>query len=423
MSATDDNHEEHSNTTATDESTAGSATDVLAGFRAALLEAAETKPVGTADPLVSAAFALGWHMQELNARHPGDPRGLPSMSDLDDARRLKLTVSQLVHDLKAVEQSIEDAGLEPIDSSALKALATVAGKTDVVLALHDQLLIELSAADPRVGKAYGLGRSLADSCQRPKDLPSLKADLNPYRIANLLRWLDDLGSAFPAHAAESVLKSLSRWSDAIYPPRPDPSSGLWKPSDLWKKLKFRRQQRQLPNDLATSNPAALEKALYALNRQGELWRALLSGEKQGTDMLEIDNYLDAAKEFTRRFASTARRAVLRMKLLTLCVVALVGGGIWLLANGSSSHVVAGATSVLAALGLTWKGLGGVLGQLAGKLQRPLWDAVLDDVIADAITLLPDNRAESGGRLKVALALTTGLNERASQADRSVDPKS
>jgi hypothetical protein len=33
--------------------------------------------------------------------------------------------------------------------------------------------------------------------------------------------------------------------------------------------------------------------------------------------------------------------------------------------------------------------------------------VLDDAIADAITLLPDNNAEAGGRRQVALELTAG----------------
>jgi len=128
---------------------------------------------------------------------------------------------------------------------------------------------------------------------------------------------------------------------------------------------------------------------------------------QGTDMLEIDNYLDAGKELAHRMAVIARRAVLRMPLLTLSTLALIGAGVWLLSQGSRSQLVAGATSVLAALGLTWKGLGGALGQLAGKLEEPLWGAVLDDAIADAITLLPDKKAETGGRRQVALAVTAG----------------
>ena len=96
-----------------------------------------------------------------------------------------------------------------------------------------------------------------------------------------------------------------------------------------------------------------------------------------------------------------------MPLLTLGTLALAGAGVWLLSQGSSSQLVAGATSVLAALGLTWKGLGGTIGQLAGRLEQPLWGAVLDDAIADAITLLPDNKAEEGGRRQMALTVTAG----------------
>jgi hypothetical protein len=66
--------------------------------------------------------------------------------------------------------------------------------------------------------------------------------------------------------------------------------------------------------------------------------------------------------------------------------------------------VAGATSLLVAVGLTWKGLGGALGQLAGRLERPVWGAVLDEAIADAITLLPGNQREKGGRRTVAVQM-------------------
>lgn len=93
--------------------------------------------------------------------------------------------------------------------------------------------------------------------------------------------------------------------------------------------------------------------------------------------------------------------------MTIAVAALVGGGVCLLSNGNSGHLVPGATSILAGLGLTWKGLGSALGQLAGRLEQPLWGAVIDDAIADAITLLPDNNAERGGRRDVARSLTAG----------------
>jgi hypothetical protein len=91
--------------------------------------------------------------------------------------------------------------------------------------------------------------------------------------------------------------------------------------------------------------------------------------------------------------------------------------VWLLSSGHSAHLVAGATSVLAGLGLTWKGLGTALGQLAEKLEQPLWGAVVDDAIDDAITLLPDKKAEKGDRRQVALAMNEGA--RATGPDANV----
>jgi hypothetical protein len=158
--------------------------------------------------------------------------------------------------------------------------------------------------------------------------------------------------------------------------------------------------------MAAAAPGAdPEATVRALRRQGELWRALLSDEKQGADMLEIDNYLDAARELVSRSAVIGRGVVRRMPWLSALIAALLGAGVSLFVLGSSSQLVGGVTSILVALGLTWKGLGGALGQLVGKLERPLWGAVLGDAIADAITLLPDNKAEKGGRRQVAAAMT------------------
>jgi hypothetical protein len=154
-----------------------------------------------------------------------------------------------------------------------------------------------------------------------------------------------------------------------------------------------------------------EKTLRALRRQGELWRALLSGEKQGADMLEIENYLDAAQDLVSRAAVISRGVVRRMPMLSALIAVLLGGGVALLILGSTTQLVGGVTSILAAVGLTWKSLGGALGQLVEKLERPLWGAVLDDAIADAITLLPNNAAEKGGRRRVAIAMSAGPKPR------------
>jgi hypothetical protein len=69
-------------------------------------------------------------------------------------------------------------------------------------------------------------------------------------------------------------------------------------------------------------------------------------------------------------------------------------------------VIAGAGSILAGFGLTWRGVGRSLGGAAGKLEQPLWGAELDKAITQAITLLEreNGRDVSERRRDVAVAL-------------------
>jgi len=85
------------------------------------------------------------------------------------------------------------------------------------------------------------------------------------------------------------------------------------------------------------------------------------------------------------------------------IVLLFVGGIVLIAFAASSaaSIVAGAAGVLASVGLTWKGVASALGGPAGQLEQHVWGAELDAAITDAITLLPRNDKETGGRRRLA----------------------
>jgi hypothetical protein len=436
----------------------GSATDAIAAFGSALVKAAGAKPDNTADANVSAAFALGWQMAELYRPHPREPiryswpsrrrpepldKDLPGLGSIGDDQRVGILVDQIQAAVNKLKDPIAQAGLDALDLTALKASV---GKDDrlpaAVFALHLKLQGELTAADFRLGKAYGLGRALADTCREPVDLEGARSQLQPYRIANLLRWLDDLSSAFPPHAAHSVASSLMRWREELDPtgPRSEPAQqGGWakwrrEAAVTWQQ-RGGRAETTGPRDTtgaghqATAGHASAppqappsDDTVRTLRRQGELWRALLSGEKQGTEMLEIDNYLDATREVATRMGAVARGVVARLPVLTLAIGALLIAGVVLVIIGGSTQLVAGAASLVAALGLTWKGIGGALGQLAGKLEQPLWGAVLDDAITEAITLLPGNKADKRGRRAVALALPApGARQATTQQLGSTEP--
>jgi hypothetical protein len=360
------------------------AEDALAPFADALVKAAKATPADTADPLVSAAFALGWQMAELyrpssrrrTTKLDGD---LPGLSSLSDEQRAAILVAQVKAGLTKLAPSIAQSGLPPVDLSALEAAVKKEGDVTLAAAVekaHEDLLRTLTAANFRFGKAYGLGRALADTCRKPTNVTTFNEELEEHRIANLHGWLDDLSSAFPPHAAHSVASSLQRWVQ-------------------WAAANEADAQANAGRD-----------ALGALRRQGELWRALLSAEKSGTGMLEIENYLDAARDLAHQMHIVLRGLIRRLPWLVGLAAALLLVGVGLLILGGSSEIVAGAGSIVAAIGLTWKGIGGALGQLAGKLEQPLWGAVLDDSIANAITLLPGNTHDNRERAKVALQMST-----------------
>jgi hypothetical protein len=346
----------------------------LGAFGDALVKAAKTTPASTADPHVSAAFALGWQMAELyrpqqRRRTERAADDLPGLGSLGDADRIQILVDQIQAAIFRLNDPVKKAGLADIDTAPLRASLREGreAQSKAVAALHRTLLGSLTAADFRLGKAYGLGRALADTCRKPTDSATLREELGKYRLANLLGWLDDLSSALPPHAAHSVASSIERWRD--WAARPGDAEGASAPR--------------------------------ALRRQGELWRALLSGEKDGTEMLEIKNYLDAGRTLTRQMRALLWSVIARFPLLVALAVTLLSGGIVLLVAGGGAETVGGAGSLLAALGLTWKGLGGTLGQLVGKVEQPLWGAALDAAITDAIDLLPDSEHDQRGRRELA----------------------
>jgi hypothetical protein len=342
-------------------------------FVSSLVTAAE-QPGPTPDPDVSVALALGWQMAELYrpAAWPTQPprRGtdLPGLSGLSGSERALVGLDQVDVALSRLKGAIAEHGLpEPTTEKAHAALKggkpTDEAFRDTIFDLHLDLLATLTAANFKLGKAYGLGRALADTTRQPTDMRTVKAQLERHRIANLRAWLADLSSVLPAHAGHAVDESLGLWRDWAAPDTPKVNPG-----------------EDVP------------RVIRLLRRQGERWRALLSNEKAGADTLELQEYVQAGSDALMRLGGLTWQFVRRFSILLVLAAALFGLGLWLiLSDSNSGHIAAGLSSVLVSLGLAWKGVGGSLGQTAGKLERPVWEAALDRQIAQAITLLPGTK--------------------------------
>lgn len=338
----------------------GSATDALGALLTATESEFKRGAVGATDPDVSFAFALGWQMAELyrpgrrSSSRIADSHDLPGVSSLTADELTQLGTSQLSAGLAKLAKPLQDAGLEPPDANAfaesLSGLSATA-RQEEIRKFHVEILAVLTAADFRLGKAYGLGRALADTTRAP---PNPSAELGRYRVATVSQWIRELATTLPPHAAHPVADSLEAWS----------------------RFYDRDNERQVDDsEIKGKLPA-----------QGRLWRSLLSGEKNGTDVLEIADYLGAGEGMIGRSVGIAWRLLKRYWWVVLLALLLFLLGIWALASSAASIVKAvGASSILASIGLSWKGIGTSLGTAAAKVEQPLWGAQLDQAIYRRIT--------------------------------------
>ncbi len=382
---------------------------------------------------VVSAFVLGWHVTELfHVNVPGSVRPqqvsvdkLPGIGELDPLSRARLLLTQVQADLHRVER-FDDASQQLPDPSPIQSLLQADARQQgqlqqAVLQLHRQLLVVLTAADFRLGKAYGLGRALAETARLPnaKDPASFLRAFARYRLVNIIGWLADLKSAFPPHAAEAVRGSLAAWAGWVEAPTLRPAS------DDDQRASDVRGDGQAPGAARTSPSSAPELQLRrllprswfakqsprpqtrpvdwklapdrqsvtrALHRQGELWRAILSGEKDCVDFLSTDDYLRAADGLLGHIRHLTLRFLGRFWITTTVVsVILVGAIATVLLVQATATVVAAIVTGAGAIGITWKGAASSLGRVLAQAQRPLWESELDAAVANAVTWMPRER--------------------------------
>jgi hypothetical protein len=218
---------------------------------------------------------------------------------------------------------------------------------------HQDLLAAIAATDPVLARAFHLGITLQRFC----DGDAVPADTT----AELKKLLLALASKFPPNAAHSILNSLTLW------------------------------EGRTPVD-------------DQLQRQGHVWRPILAGEVAPKDLLHLSDYVGTAEQVVARLRDVTRQALkgsLRL-LVVLILVLIVAGVVLLLNTDTSGGVTAGAGALLAAFGLSWKGIGQYLGRAAAKGEQALWDAQVNWTIAyrmtirDAVVVKPANATRRRG---------------------------
>jgi hypothetical protein len=320
---------------------------------------------------VTTSFAFGWQMARLytgplsSAAEPGLDEDLPGLSSLPAAQLVTLGLAQADAALARLKAFLGDAQLPNTDAVRAETAKNPPDRDAIrraILDLHVEVLIQLTASDYRLGKAYGLGRALADTCAAAhgddtERRGALVHHLEQHRALVIAGWLDDLKTVLPAHASQGVADSLQLW-------------------ERWAAAA----------GLEALDPAAVNRTTNALHRCGQRWRSILSGEKSATDLLQISDYVSAARGTLGRAAAIGRALALRLWAPLTVAVVLIGVGIWLIiANHSNAQVIAGLGTIAGGLGITWRSAAGALGKLSLDLVRPLWEAQLDIAVANRLT--------------------------------------
>ena len=267
-------------------------------------------------------------------------------------------------DLKAVIRELEDLA-QAVASNEHDRSGAANGSDDAVTrrvqGVTQDVLANLTAASGRLGRGFGLGYDLANTCRLPQDAPMDELSfVFGERVVDVHEALADLASLLPEHASRAVTLSLAQWQYWAMSPNPT-------------------------NRTLASPHAGVADALA---RQGQVWRTVLSGEKLGKDMLATDDYLGALKVLARRLV-TGRPWVW---LLLILFVAAATIGIYLLvaAKGELAKLSGAVLAGLGAVGIRTASLKRDFADVAEDIEAQVWGAELDFAVAEAITVPPGN---------------------------------
>ncbi len=344
------------------------------------------------DGSVSRAFTIGWRLAELHRCASLTDRrqraaSLPGLDGLSPRDRAKLRIDELAATLHKLLAYFHSSGVEPPGVTRVRQAAVSGSLRDLrdgIAEAHVEIVCALTAADARLGKAYRLGRALYETCFTPEDEASFDRAFGP-RLVAVKDWLSDLSSTFPQHSSRSVVISLRTWEAWAAAPTIDGKPLNW-----------------------SKHGASVRDSL---RQQGRRWRALLSGDKEGRDMLETGDYVRAAQQMVGQATGTTYRFIARLKLPLGVITAMIIGGVILVVFGPTEKLVklGAALTTIGGLGGLGAGLRARLGRAAQQLEAGLWGAELDLAVAEAITFGPpgwrarvsDHRVHPAGDLAKA----------------------
>lgn len=322
----------------------GTFADVASGF----VSTAKQWTTDRADPLVAASFLLGWRVGlalswAAEGKRTPWPDDDPGLDEEERWRVLKGQIESTAHNLTAghAMPGAEDRPGLPEDAPHHSDPTEADTALRAIVAVRRDLLRRLYVQDHFRGMAFTLGGQLEALC--------IGADPDEFLrgIPDVSKPLLALATSLPPNAAHSVLNSLALWSEQL-----KEHKRAFKPEHLLK--------------------------------QGGIWRSILAGDVAARDLLHLSDYVGTAEQVVASLHEFALKALRRHLLIpAVLVVAFLAGGILLMLLDDNA---AGVTSVIAAFGLSWKGIGQYLGKAAAEGEQALWNGQMDWTIAYRATI-------------------------------------
>ena len=325
---------------------------------------------------ISRAVALGWQVAQLfhSPVHQGPatdpPRGnhLPGRSEFPGAsqstwlgEQIQSQLEQLLADPPPVLMEAMSEVLAALTDPGRRRDATL----DAIFTLHCRILEALTVADFVLGKAYGLGRAIAETALRPAGAMTEEERADQFRcvfeagrLITVKDWLADLKTLLPDHTAYAVSRGLHDW------------------------------QRWVAGDRQVGDWAA---ARATIRVQGRIWRELLTGEKAARDILSLSDYLAAGR---RGAVEMIRRFWWLIAATAVLTAGVIYAGAYLHGLPDLVRVVGSLAWLAGAASLFAKGSSVVLGPGVTQAEGWLWQTELDGSVAVAATRLPPGATKS-----------------------------
>lgn len=360
-------------------------------------------PVGSADPEVQAAVALGWHLSEFWLIEPASiktpaavtspdwpPPKLKDLGQLDHGAIQQIVLAGIRADLENLKSiTLPDPGL--LAAGAARSGPTKpnnpASGQDPVDAFHVGCLAGLMAHEPALADAYLVGVDLGDTVLRSyklslKDPGATRASLKKLlteRGPGLARRIKELKDGLGDYVGDSVAAAIEDWRQ-------------------WASLEY-----AVPAGQTALSDEELRDLFY---RQGSVWRTLLTGERQAGSYLALREYLKAAlamiDDYGRLALSLASRPFSLALVASLAAVVILVAGV---SASSNSGPLGTIIAALSAFGFTGTSLVAGLKRLLDEADAILWHAEVAAAVALATNVLPSQVArDSSNRIGLKVAI-------------------